>query len=221
MLLHVEGALTGEALVDAHLRAREAGARLVIAHTGEATAVARRTAARFRIALVDVASLPTPQTPTPSARPALEEPAPGVVHGEPDTPLPWDPTYEAPEVEPARVEPMELLALPWIGEMESAEELPAGRETRHAAGRPTMAPQAMQDAEALRRARLSPDWGLPWPRPVVPADGLAKADPRIWNAPERIMAIRDDLDRAGVPSFGAVKPEGSAWLKRLSEFPGP
>jgi len=64
-----------------------------------------------------------------------------------------------------------------------------------------------------------PSWGLPWPRPLHPTDGLAIADPSIWGNRDRVQAIRDDLDKQGGSSFGTFRPEGSAWLKRLQSFP--
>lgn len=240
LLVEVDGPLTADAIVDAHVRAQAQGARLTLAHTGAATRVAIRTAERFRIPLLDASALPEPvAAPEPQPLPpvvdhaapepqdvliiAHDEPAPEVAHAEPDTPLPWDPSVQAPEIVPAHVEPLELLALPWIDEMDHHEELPAGRQTRapHHLVRATLHPQHLEDAHALRQAARNPDWGLPWPRPAVPTDGLSKADPRIWQAPERIMAVREDLARAGAPSFGAVKPEGSAWLKRITEFGAP
>lgn len=247
LLVEVDGPLTADAIVDAHVRAR--GARLTIAHTGAPTRVAMRTAERFRIPLLDATALPEPAPAVAPEPPLLaapaepaplleahaapepeeilviahDEPAPEVAHAEPDSPLPWDPAVQAPEVVPAHVEPLELLALPWIDEMDHHEELPAGRQTRapHHLVRATLHPQHVEDAHALRQVARNPDWGLPWPRPAAPMDGLSKADPAIWRAPERIMAVREDLARAGAPSFGAVKPEGSAWLKRISEFGAP
>lgn len=134
---------------------------------------------------------------------AASEPAPEVAHAEDAMPWGGEPS-PLPEIVPAEVDPLEMLAVPWIHELESGvEALPAGRATRIGAGfRPTQAPT----------------WGLPWPRPVVPTDGLSIADPKIWRTPERLTAMREDLDRAGAPSFGAAKPEGSAWLKRVSEY---
>ncbi|MFA5861112.1 MAG: hypothetical protein WDA16_05405 [Candidatus Thermoplasmatota archaeon] len=67
----------------------------------------------------------------------------------------------------------------------------------------------------ITRPTQVPNWGLPWPRPVNPADGLAIADPKLWGAQSRLLAVREEFDRAGGSSFGAVKPEGSNWLKRL------
>lgn len=253
LLVEVDGPLTADAVIDAHVRAQAIGARLTLAHLGAPTRVALRTAERFRIPLLDASALPEPAAapaPEPRAEPLLldapaepaallaahveppvedvfilahDEPAPEVAHAEPDTPLPWDPSAPVPEVEPAHVEPIELLALPWIHEMDHHEELPAGRRTRahHHVARATTAPQHHEDAAALRAVARAPDWGLPWPRPVAPTDGLSKADPNLWRAPERMMAMREDLARAGAPSFGAVKPEGSAWLKRISEFGAP
>lgn len=67
----------------------------------------------------------------------------------------------------------------------------------------------------IARPTQVPNWGLPWPRPVKPVDGLAIADPKLWGAQPRLTAVREDLDRVGGGSFGAVKPEGSNWLKRI------
>ena len=208
LLLIADHAPTGEELVDAHLRARSLGATLTVAHEGAPGAVAVRTAARFRIQLLDASALPEPGAGAYApALPALAAPPPEPLlpAHEPDTPLPWDPALRSPEVEPAHVEPIELLAMPWAHEGEHVEVLEAGRATRPATFRPTQAP----------------DWGLPWPRPMAPMDGVAKVDPKLWQVPERIAAVREDLERAGATSLGAVRPEGSAWLKRITEFGAP
>ena len=212
LLVVVEGPLSAARLVDAHLAAKRIGARAHVAHEGVPSPVALRTAARFGIALVEPSPAPAPASPSASApasasalapppSPALVAPPIG-----PSDPMPWG--EPAPDVEPpaAHVEPIELLAMPWIGEDAEQHDLIAGgRTTRIAPPRPT----------------LAADWGLPWPRPVPPADALAIQDPRIWRAPERLMAVREELDKVGAPSFGAVKPEGSAWLKRMTEFGAP
>lgn len=118
--------------------------------------------------------------------------------------MPWDLSLSAPEPEPVHVEAAELAAMPWNLNAEQHELLPAGRGARFVQPRPSA---------------IAQDWGLPWPRPVVPTSGLSIQDPRVWHAQQRIEAVREDLDRIGAPSFGAAKPEGSTWLKRLSEFP--
>lgn len=314
LLLTHEGPLSADALIDAHVRALAAGARLVVATTGEASPVARRTAARFGIEILDVASLPEPAAapapgavpietawagataafasgaggsspvpaapappaaapgfplpapgffgalerepvdlapaaeafaafdalalatgeaspavdvplspappiaaPTPDLAPpaappappeaspllvAASEPAPVVAHEDPA--MPWDLSLSTPEPEPVHVEAAELAAMPWNLHSEQHEMLPAGRAATFAPQRPTA---------------MAHDWGLPWPRPVPPTGGLAIADPRIWHVQERVEQVREDLNKAGAPSFGAVKPEGSSWLKRLHEFP--
>lgn len=349
LLLRIDGPLHADAIVDAHLRALARGAKLAIAPSGEATLVARRTAARFGIALIDPATLPRPaphpaatgeaspvvralaprepgphllsarepaafdllgeiatawsdalaaierrdaraapppargvsyDLPIPGFFRALErvpaepidaahafaaldalaagpadgaspevlfvapasapvaspaamlDPArepvpagadlapagdasPGVVvahsDAEPalahaDPALPWDLSLSTLEAEPVRVEAAELAAMPWNLHSEQHELLPAGRTSSRVAVRPS---------------QLAHEWGLPWPRPAVPTGGLAIADPKLWHDRERLAAVREDLDRVGAPSFGAVKPEGSAWLKRLHEFGAP
>lgn len=216
----IDGPLTAEAIVDAHLAARAAGKPLRILHAGAPSAVALRTAARFGATLVDTAGERAPvvsvtppavetreetKAPEPRGERAPAGPAPLrslVDEGSPA--LPWDPAMQAPEPAPVVVPEDEFEAMPW--NVVDNVLLPAGRQTRAAGHRPTL---------------TSPDWGLPWPRPMAPMDGLAKVDPAIWKAPERIQAIRDDLERSGAPSFGVAKPEGSAWLKRLSEFGSP
>ncbi|HET6405422.1 MAG TPA: hypothetical protein VFH78_12315, partial [Candidatus Thermoplasmatota archaeon] len=144
----------------------------------------------------------------PAAEPELilaaSEPEPEVAHADPA--LPWDLSLSAPEPEPVHVEAAELAAMPWNLHQEQHELLPAGRRSRIVHARPTA---------------MAQDWGLPWPRPAVPTDGVAIADPRLWHAQERLGMVREDLDRIGAPSFGAVRPEGSAWLKRLNEFGAP
>lgn len=133
----------------------------------------------------------------------------GLVHALEDEPvLPWGagPARPEPEVAPARVDPMEVMAMPWHHPVhalpeEHVEVLPGNARPRHPV--------------PLLRPTQAPDWGLPWPRPVPPADALAIADPALWGARDRMRAVREDLDRAGGGSFGQVKPDGSAWLKRL------
>lgn len=245
LLVAVEGPLTAQTLVDAHVRALAARAKLTLAHTGAPTSVALRTAARFGITLLDAATLPDAPTPSPFSQPSpapalapvsapipaaelatptpfdrapapmpaplAEPPALLVAHSDPepevthaDDALPWDLSLSSPDPEPVHVEAAELLLMPWHAAADDQHELmPAGRSARHAPARPTA---------------MAHEWGLPWPRPVAPTDGLAIADPRIWHAPERMQAVREDLDRAGAPSFGVAKPEGSAWLKRVSEL---
>lgn len=232
MLITLAGPLAADALVDAHLRARATGATLTLAHDGPASALARRTAERFGITLLDTRTLPdtpeapvaTPEvrTPTPGAPPEVRTPTPvatpevpapavdGVVvaHDELpalaqlDDPMPWgDAAAVDAEPEPAHVPAHEMMHVPWVHEDEHHEELPAGRERRHFADRPTQ----------------NGSWGLPWPRPTAPMDGLSRADPKIWGNGERLAAVRHTLDQAGATSFGAVKPEGSAWLKRIGD----
>lgn len=347
LLLRVDGPLNAETIVDAHVRALARGATLAIAPSGEATPVARRTAARFGITLLDPATLPQPaphpaatgeatpvvpalaphepvllltahepaafdllddiatawsdalaaierrdarRAPAPAPAASYDPPIPGffralerepaepidasdafaaldalavgptgeaspevllvasegapvalpampnpalepvptgadlattgdaspvvvVAHSEAepalahaDPALPWDLSLSAPEPEPVHVEAAELAAMPWNLHSEQHELLPAGRTSSLVAARPS---------------QLAHEWGLPWPRPVVPTGGLAIADPKLWHDQERLAAVREDLNKVGAPSFGTVKPEGSAWLKRLHEFGAP
>lgn len=179
MLLALDGPLLAQAVVDAHVRALAGGAALTLAHEGSATDVARRTAARFGIELLDVATL-----------------APG------DDPMPWGPIAVDHEPVPTEVEPYELLAMPWhAADDDQHEMLPAGRDPR----------------EAHPHGTLAQEWGLPWPRPVPPMDAVSRADPSVWHAQERLDAVREDLTAHGAPSFGAVRPDGSAWLRRLDQ----
>lgn len=151
------------------------------------------------VPVAEPASAPAPVSVTvPVALPAFPacEPA-----------LPWDPAVAVaadlgPEIVPT---PHELLALPWqVGVKDDhAVMLAAGREVRGAPARPT----------------LVPDWGLPWPRPVPPADGLAVADPALWKMHDRTLAMRDRLDAGGAASFGAVVPKPDPWLKKV-QTPG-
>lgn len=264
LVVGIDGAVTGDAVVDAHLRALDAGRTLTIVHTGAPTAVALRMAARFHATLVDAATIvapapvlalpphveplpllaldapappagppailapepfafPAPEpaalpTPEPLVAPpaqepslivAASEPEPEVAHA-PEAPalleegrLPWEIVAAAPESVTLQIPEDEFESMPW--NVVHHQVIASGRTNRLAAPRPTTVA----------------DWGLPWPRPVAPSDGLAVADPKLWHARERLGAIREDLDRAGAPSFGVAKPEGSAWLKRLHEFGSP
>lgn len=246
----IDGALTGDAVVDAHLRALEAGKKLLIVHVGAPTSVAVRMAARLHATLVSADSIMVPHLEalvaheTPLALPAhieealaladvaaelpaitlhevmpesvvpVSDPVAEVVLPEvasaPEAPallevghLPWGTESVAADMASVTVEEDEFEAMPW--NVVHHQLLPSGRESRIHTARPSTVP----------------DWGLPWPRPAAPTDGLAIADPRLWNAKERMGAIREDLDRKGAPSFGVVKPEatgsGSAWLKRLND----
>lgn len=172
---------------------------------------------------VPVEAAPAPAAPVPLAvEAALPAPAPEVVvtlttaAPAPATPLvegpalPWDPA--APVAEPVptiHVTAGELAALPWHehAPIEEHVEIISGppRRPRGHVPRPTVA--GAPDAGA---------WGLPWPRPVASTDALSIADPRIWNAQERVHAMREDLDATrGAGSFGAIKADGSPWLRRM------
>lgn len=192
MLVTINGPLTADVLVDAHLKALATGARLVVQHDGSPTLVALRTAERFGIELRPALSPPPALPPTPEMIVAHDEPAPEVAHS--DDAMPWGsaPLVEA-EVAHAPVEPIELLAFPWIANAEPSDEhhdLTHHERTRRGfAQRPTTAPS----------------WDMPW-RPGQPStEAIALNDPRIWRGPERMLAIRSDLDKIGAPSFGAVK----------------
>jgi hypothetical protein len=231
----IEGAVTGDAVVDAHLKALEAGRRLVLVHTGTPTAVALRMAARFQATLIDAASIVLPErerilalpphvdalvSPQPPQAPppfqielerselvlAASDPAPEVAHT-PNAPalleeghLPWEIMATAPDTLTLTLPDDEFESMPW--NVVHHQIIVSGRSTRLDAPRPTTVP----------------DWGLPWPRPAgLISEGLSVADPKLWHARERLGAIREDLDRAGAPSFGSAKPpEGSTWLKRLN-----
>jgi hypothetical protein len=104
----------------------------------------------------------------------------------------------------------ELAAMPWNAPHVLLQATPSPDEVHH-----ELVLTERRPLGALRPTQL-PDWGLPWPRPVAPTDGLALHDPKLWGNRERVRAVRDGIDRAtGGASFGAVKPDGSAWLKRL------
>lgn len=142
--------------------------------------------------------LPYAETPVTAEAPVIED-APA---------LPW--AVGVAPTEPAAaalVEDHEVQAMPWNArDHEITTREPARRETQ-----PHPTQLFPQDAT----------WGLPWPRPVAPSDGLSIADPALWNVRERMMGVRDGLDQKGAPSFGAVTPEGSAWLRRLQTQLGP
>lgn len=177
----------------------------------------------------------------PPLLPALDERPPLLAHAEAETiecvpPLPWSVAVAPDEAAGpllATVTLDELAAMPWfvppppvappvatlaVAPIVAARAVEAGEpefeimtgtpRPRGGAHHPTLVPQL-------------PNWGLPWPRPTAPADGLALHDPSLWSARERVHAMREDLDRAGGSSFGAVRPQGSAWLKRIQQFDGP
>lgn len=172
--------------------------------------------------IVEASASVTVETSVVPGPPAVAEAAPAIATVQaPDEPaplvedgpaLPWDPKLplaEAPLL--VQVTAAELAALPWHAHapIEEHVEIMAGspRARRHVE-RPTLAPSL--DAHS---------WGLPWPRPVPSTDALSIADPRIWSSQERVHAMREDLDaRVGAASFGAVKPEGSAWIRRMQTF---
>ena len=176
-----------------------------------------------------------PAWPTPVEE--VEEPV-LAWESDPAAPMPWD----APAPMPATADAAP--ALPWAAEAAAAAPEPAAAVTaEELQALPWNAPSADQeeddDVELVEPAAPMPRprallehptvvaqdgraWGLPWPRPVAPADGLSIADPKLWAARERIHAVREDLDRLGAPSFGAAPPApGSAWLKRLQQGLGP
>lgn len=229
--------LTAASVLDAYLSLRPA--RLTLVCEGDPSPVARRSAARFGVTLLDAASLPElppaaappvapPPAPVPAPTPlpapeplvatpevappaAVLPPAPVPVLVEDGPALPWDPSV--PPVEPSitiEVTAGELLALPWHqnASVEETVEIVATPRKPRGGMRPTM---------------MVPDggsWGLPWPRPVASTEALSRADPRIWSSQERVHAMREELDASvGAASFGAVKPEGSPWLRRMQTGP--
>lgn len=195
----VRGPLSAHAIVDAHVQALAEGGSARIEHDGPVTQVARRTAARLGVELVEILALP-PHVDA-AAQPGADVSV-DTLSELPSDPMPWDRAPPAPEPPVAHVEPLELAAMPWFAHDDGQHEmLPAGR-SRPAFARPT----------------ITPDWGLPWPRPQAPMGGLSIHDPKVWNAPERLEHMREDLGAKGAPSFGAIKPEGSPWLKRMSEL---
>lgn len=159
--------------------------------------------------------------PAPTDEPPFVDPGSGaldadllahvddLVHALDDEPvLPWHGPAPSLDVEPAVVDPMEVLAMPW----HHPDHARPDEHVEVMAGNDRPRPLA-----PLLRPTQAPDWGLPWPRPPAPADGLAIVDPKLWGTRERVRAVHDDLDRMGGGSFGQVKPGGdpSAWLRRL------
>jgi hypothetical protein len=154
-------------------------------------------------ALVEPAPLPEIVPTLPWATPAPAEAAPALELPEEEIDaMPWSPRYhhEIMAGSPRRVDP-----LPHPTAMPLAPQGPA----------PFGA-----SLDRLQPA-LAPNWGLPWPRPPTPDGGLAMHDPALWGARERVAAVREDLALQGSASFGAVKPEGSGWLKRIQHFGAP
>lgn len=215
-LLSLASPLTTSAIVDAIVLAIDENARPTVAFEGAPSLVAQRTAARLGVTLLDATALAEPAGPIeippevgaellatalPPHEPELMLPA----HVEEPLcvpPLPWSGPAPEPAFADVAVAPLEMLALPWHAELEATDLTVIQR----------------RPAGAMRPTQV-PDWGLPWPRPVAPADGLAIADPKLWGNQERMRAVRDDLAATGGGSFGQFKPEGSAWLKRLQNGP--
>lgn len=227
------GPVTAATVIDAYNVGR--GRAITLVHDGPVGDVARRSAARFGVSLLDAASLPEP-APAPVALPdapvalvevvppALPAPAPEILlpaHVEPVAAeplavpaLPWD--ASVPPADPFQtaevtleVTPHDLLAMPWAFHDEHVEVMEAGR-----APKLTVRPTTDLHPEAR-------NWGLPWPRPVVPADGLAIADPRIWNNQGRLDALHAQYDAVATKlSAPAPGPDAAAWLKRL-QLDGP
>ena len=155
--------------------------------------------------------------PMPAPEPVAEAALPvASVTVEPGLALPWDVAAPAPQPEPVvQVTAAELAALPWHVHApieEHVEVMQGAPRARRFVDRPTVTGGAPDGAS----------WGLPWPRPVAPTDGLSIADPRLWASQERVHAVRENLDaQMGAASFGAVKPEGSPWIRRLQSFGTP
>lgn len=177
--------------------------------------------AEAEVELAEAVFEPVVAEPQPESEPApvvdyIEAPsyaAPELAHASLDAEMPWAVAATQPEpVAVLSIAHEELAALPWHvpaaaeGEEDHVELLPGNPRQRRFVDHPTAAASG---------------WGLPWPRPVAPADGLAIADPRIWKTADRLHAVREDLDKVGAPSFGAAPSEGSQWLKRISQFGAP
>lgn len=161
---------------------------------------------------------PVPAAPAEPAAPVEppERPVPAAPHVQTDPPLPWDVSVPPADPAPAHVGVAELLAFPW-NTVESLAAQAAEEDDHHEVLEGSSRfPTEHHPTSLLPQA---PNWGLPWPRPVAPAGAVAKVDPALWHEPERLAAMREELEAKGAPSFGAVKPaEGaSGWLKKLSD----
>lgn len=193
----------------------EPAAPVEVAEPVEVVAEAAPVAEASAAEPIEAPTVPeTPVEVTPEPVPAPSEVTIPLL--EPGFRLPWETTAPAAEAGTVSVQvsAAELASLPWHAHapIEEHVEVMAGnpRPRRHAT-RPTLA-----------GAPEGGTWGLPWPRPVAPTDGLSVADPRIWSAQERVHAMRDELDaRVGAASFGAVRPDGSPWIKRIQTFGSP
>jgi len=235
-----EGPLSAADVIDAYNQGGR-GARVTLVHEGPVGDVARRSAARFGVTLVDAAALPEPgPAPTRLAEALLPASAPEPLlpahvpepdpippsQSDSDSPseserLPWDATI--PPADPfatatvtLEVTPHDVLAMPWALEPREDEEhhevTTSVRGPRGVTVRPT--------------TDLHPDakhWGLPWPRPLPPADAVAVADPRVWNNPARLGSLHKAFDaettKLSVPPADAPSNEGANWLKKL-QFDG-
>ncbi|MEA3200828.1 MAG: hypothetical protein QOE90_2256 [Thermoplasmata archaeon] len=238
-----EGPLTAAGVIDAYNAAR--GSRITLVHEGPVGDVARRSAARFGITLLDAASFPQPQpqpAPQPEPRPAplaaptvlAEALAPALPAPAPE---PLLPAHVEIAPEPAPLGP----ALPWDATVPPADPFATATVTLEVTPHEVLAmPWAMEPREdeehheVTRTPRgprgvtvrpttdLHPDakhWGPPWPRPLPPADAVAVADPRVWNNPARLGSLHRTFEgettRLSVPPPGAPPQEGAGWLKKL------
>jgi hypothetical protein len=201
LLLAFDGPVSASRIVDAYNAGR--GSHVTLVHEGPIGDVARRSAARFGITLLDLATLlpahaVAPSLPAHEAQlalaphveapipPALPEPEPLVVPQ-----LPWDLASPSPDPFDAAPTPMvtphEMLAMPWTAYADEDEHMEITQTVRGVRGT-TVRPSTDLHPDARH-------WGLPWPRPVSPADGLAIADPRIWNNKGRLDVLHADFDR--------------------------
>jgi hypothetical protein len=160
-----------------------------------------------------VEAVPPAVAPVPA--PSVAEPEPAIVPA-----LPWD--ASVPPSDPfstlqvsLEVTPHEILAMPWTLHPDSpVEDHVEITSTRRGPRGSTVRPTTDLHPDAKH-------WGLPWPRPVTPADGLAIADPKIWNNPARLESLHASFD-ARASKLSAPTPPGTPdpnWLKKL-QFDG-
>ena len=212
LVVHRGAGLSAAALVDAQLR-RAPGAQLVVAHEGDATDVARRTAERFGITLLDARALAAPEPEAiPVEPPALFVdteaalvPAPALFV-EADAalvalPAPAPLVVDAPPLAPAAAQPFPLPPRGFFAALERPVvvpqfPLPASARFFETLETPAVVPGFPEPASTFFAALERPEVVLDFP---VPDASLVRALDRPYEAPafptpeEGFFAAFDEL----------------------------